>query len=150
LIRAVARHTIPIAIVLAATSAAALAATDEIAEAWSTRADRAAKRLTQPGLDACDVAYERAFQRAKENARPPFRVFELAVEISGQTLRASYSYRGGRIAAFELISLPAGWIGRQRASSKTLSILVGPANCALDFCTSDPLIAGPCPGDTPE
>ena len=68
MIRAVARHTIPIAIVLAATSAAALAATDEIAEAWSTRADRAAKRLTQPGLDACDVAYERAFQRAKEDA----------------------------------------------------------------------------------
>ena len=112
MIRAVARHTIPIAIVLAATSAAALAATDEIAEAWSTRADRAAKRLTQPGLDACDVAYERAFQRAKENARPPFRVFDLAVEISGQTLRASNSLarvdeRGNRQTA-DLIELGCG------------------------------------------
>ena len=145
-----ARYAVPILVVLAATSVVTLAERDEIAAAWLARADRAAKRLAEPGLDACDVAYERAFQRPKENARPPFRVFELAVEISGRTLRASYSYRVGKVASFELISLPPGWIARQRVNSKTLSILVAAANCGMDFCTSDPLVAGPCPGDTPE
>ncbi len=147
---AVGRSTVSVLVVLGAIAVPAFAATDEITAAWSVRADRAAKRLTQPGLDACDVAYEKAFQHAKESARPPFRVFELAAEISGQALRVSYSYRGGRLTSFEVITLPSGWIGRQRVNSKTLSILVGSAKCAMDFCTSDPLAAGPCPGDPPE
>jgi hypothetical protein len=65
-------------------------------------------------------------------------------------MRVSYSFRSGRLASFELISLPANWLARQRTGSKTLTILVAPSRCAMDFCTSDPFVAGACAGDTPE
>jgi hypothetical protein len=49
-----------------------------------------------------------------------FRIFELSVDISGQVLGASYAYRDGKLASFQLTSLPPRWMARQRASSKTL------------------------------
>ncbi len=125
-------------------------ADDELVKSWAKRASTAKKRLAAPGLDACDMAVERAFQRVKESTTGKFRSFGLQVDISGKVLTASYSYRDGRLVSFELITLPGRWIARQRAESKTLSILVPDANCAFDLCTSDPFAAGPCPGDTPE
>ena len=126
------------------------AATDELGRLWLARSETATRHLAQPGLDACDIAIDKAFQQPRERTGEVFRTFDLTVELSGQVLQASYSYRGGNLASFELISLPSKWVARQRAKSKTLSILVAPANCALDFCTNDPFAQGPCPGDSPE
>jgi hypothetical protein len=123
---------------------------DELAKKWAQRADAAAKRLVAPGLDACDIAVERAFKAAKESMKGDFRSFELNVDISGSALNASYSYKDGRLASFELYKLPSRWVARQRVGSKTLSILVADSYCAFDLCTNDPFADGPCPGDTPE
>lgn len=127
-----------------------VAAEDALRKAWLARSEAASSYLERPGLDACDQAIGRAFQKPREIKRGPFRSFELDVELSGQSLRAAYSYRDGELASFELRSLPRGWIARQRSNTKTLSILVGPATCAMDFCTADPFKQGPCAGDVPE
>jgi len=145
----------PVAIILAVllaplTDAAANFSSDQIANSWHQRAQVAAKRLSEPGLDACDSGREVAFQHPRAFVAGILRHYELSVQVSGQTLRVSYSYNGQNLASFELISLPLSWIARQRVDSKTLSILVGPANCALDFCTNDPFALGPCSGDKPE
>ena len=123
---------------------------NQIADAWRQRAQVAAKKLTEPGLDACDRGLELAFQYPKEFMTSAWHRYGLAVQISNQTLYASYTYNSRGLASFELVSLPPGWIARQRVDSKTLSILVGAANCALDFCTNNPFASGACPGDKPE
>lgn len=123
---------------------------DELAKKWEQRADAAVKKLVTPGLDACDIATERAFKNAKESVKGNYRSFDLIFGISGSTLNASYSYKDGRLASLELYSLPSRWVARQRVGSKTLSILVADSYCAFDLCTNDPFAAGPCLGDTPE
>ncbi len=123
---------------------------DQISNAWRQRSLLAAKKLAGPGLDACDRGLELAFQHPKEFMAGTLRTYELTVQVSNQTLLASYSYKGQKLASFELIFLPPGWIARQRVDSKTLSILVGTADCALDFCTNNPFASGPCSGDKPE
>jgi hypothetical protein len=123
---------------------------DPIANAWRQRAQVAAKKLAEPGLDACDRGIELAFQKAKESTTGTIRTYELLVQVSKQTLRAAYSYEGQKLSSFELISLPPNWFARQRVDSKTLSIIVGTANCAMDFCTDNPLVPGSCVGDKPE
>ena len=130
--------------------ATAQPAGDELAKKWAQRSAAAAKRLVAPGLDACDTGVEGAFKAAKESLAGAFRSFELEIDISGNVLNVSYSYKGGKLASFEFYNLPGGWIARQRVGSKTLSVLVPDSNCALDLCTNDPFAVGPCPGDAPE
>jgi hypothetical protein len=132
-----------------ATSSGAASA-DELGTMWLARSEAASKHLAQPGLDVCDIALDKAFQHPREINSGSFRTFDLKVELDGQVLQASYSYKSGNLSSFNLISLPPKWFATQRASTKTLSILVGAANCAMDFCTNDPLAIGPCAGDTPE
>jgi hypothetical protein len=126
------------------------ASPDELGQRWSERSALASKHMAEPGLDACDLAIDRAFAHPKEGRSDPFRSFVLDADVGGQALSVSYSFRQGRLASFELVSLPAGWIARQRAGSKTLTVLVAPAHCAMDFCTDDPFAVGACAGDTPE
>ncbi len=123
---------------------------DQTANVWRQRARVAVKKLTEPGLDACDRGLELAFQQPKESTTGNLRTYDLFVQVSNQTLRASYSYKDQKLSSFQLISLPLNWFARQRVDSKTLSIIVGTANCVMDFCTNDPLVLGPCPGDKPE
>ena len=142
-------HRIPIALFLFFASSTQ-AAPDELAHRWADRSALASKQLAEPGLDACDMALHRAFEHPKQADYPPFRTFDLAADIGDQTMKVSYSYRHGRLASFQLVSLPPNWIARQRTGSKTLSILVAPARCAMDFCTDDPFVLGACAGDTAE
>jgi hypothetical protein len=121
-----------------------------LAKKWAQRADTAAKRLVAPGLDACDMAVERAFEAVKKSIAENFQLFGLQVDISGNTLNAAYLYKDGKLAAFQLYKLPSRWAAKQRVGSKTLSIFVADSNCAFDLCTDDPFASGPCPGDIPE
>jgi hypothetical protein len=119
---------------------------DDIGVAWKLRAGEATKKLSMPGLDACDKALERGFEQFKETASKGERIYWLNIEIGGQTLVANYSYQGTRLSTFVLAALPARWLAVQKPDSKTLSILVGSANCALDLCTNNPFSGGPCVG----
>ena len=143
-------HIVLITLALTASSLRAYAADDELGRVWLARSELASKHLSHPGNDACDIALDRAFAHPREINTRVFRTFNLLVELGGQTLQVSYSYRGGQLASFELVALPPKWIARQRTNSKTLSVLVASANCAMDFCTSNPLAPGACAGDTPE
>ena len=126
------------------------AAPDELGQRWRERSALAAEHLAAPGLDACDVAIGKAFEQPRQTEHSPFRTFDLAARVNGQAMEFSYSFRQGRLASFQLVSLPAGWIARQRTGSKTLSVLVAPARCAMDLCTDDPFVQGACAGDVPE
>jgi len=120
---------------------------DEIGNAWKARAAKAAKNLAGSGLDACDMAFERAFERPKEGTSGSLRVFELTFDIRGKKMVATYSYDSGRLDAFGIVMLPQRWMAVQRANSKTLNILVADEHCAFDLCTRDPFSIGPCRGE---
>ena len=75
---------------------------DEIGNAWKARAAKAAKNLAGGGLDACDMAFERAFERPKEGSSGALRVFELTFDIKGKKMIASYSYEGARLDTFAI------------------------------------------------
>ncbi len=117
---------------------------DAITKAWRTRAALAAKKLAAGGLDACDRAVELAFQRPMSKASGNNRMFLLSIEVGGETMQVGYSYDGPKPGTFVVGSLPPGWTVMQKAHSKTLSVFPGNEKCALDLCTSDPLVEGPC------
>ena len=137
-------------VLLASLSQVASAANDEVGPAWRARAETASRNLSRGRLDACDMALEKAFANVEETNDKPFRSFHLVADVQGQSLHVAYSYRGTSLASFELIALPSPWVARQRVNSKTLSLLVAPARCAIDLCTNDPFAQGACPGDPPE
>jgi hypothetical protein len=117
---------------------------DAIGKAWRARAALAAKKLAGPGLDACDRGVEAAFQHPSEKVSGNQRSFLLTIEVGDQAMMVSYSYEGQRLDSFAIVALPARWFALQKADSKTLTVLLGSGKCALDLCTNDPLIDGPC------
>ncbi len=120
-------------------------AADVLDGAWKHRAQAARKKLSKPGLDACDGAVERGFEQFQMTRSKDERTYSLRIRINGQTMTASYVYRGARLGEFVVSALPPRWLAVQKANSKTLSVLVGDANCALDLCTNNPFSDGPCP-----
>ena len=115
---------------------------------WKARQDLARQRIAKGGLDACDLALERAFEASKEKSEGGWRTYELAVDVEGQVLLAAYRYEGNRFDGFGLVRLPSKWVAYQRADSKTLRLLISePHSCAFSLCTRGPTADGACAGE---
>jgi hypothetical protein len=118
---------------------------DALSVAWKARAERATQKLSKPGLDACDRAVEVAFQTFQASGNDASRRFTITIAIADEMMLAMYSYKGGKLVDFAMMSLPPKWMAHQPADSKTLSVVLadGP-KCAFDLCTNDPFSDGPC------
>lgn len=120
------------------------AAGDEVDKAWKARAERAAKKLAQPGLDECDRAVEVAFQNAKVESKGG-RLYPLEIHIGTERLLVGYHYEGTKLKDFSLYGVPAKWMVHQPVASKTISVVLGDGpRCAFDLCSNDPFSDGPC------
>ena len=105
----------------------------------------AKSRIAKGGLDACDLALEKAFQAAKQTKEKDVRSYNLAIEVDGRVLGAFYRYTGDKLDGFALVAVPSQWVAYQKADSKTLRFVVAPPqNCAFSLCTNGPTADGPC------
>jgi hypothetical protein len=90
----------------------------------------------------------RAFDASTEKNEGGWRTYELAVDVGGEVLLATYRYQGTRLDGFGLVRLPSTWVAYQRAGSKTLRFLLGdPHRCAFSLCTRGPTSDGSCAGE---
>ena len=117
---------------------------NDIDAAWKRRALTATKKLSRPGLDACDRAIERGFEQVKVTRSKDGHTYRMSIEIHGHIMGVAYVYQGNRLGEFVISALPQRWLAVQKTNSKTLAILVNDANCALDLCTNNPFSDGPC------
>jgi hypothetical protein len=148
------RQALPALLVslLAAPVARADEPKDPVEATWRARADLAKRRLAQGGLDDCDTAVERAFQKAKQTKekQKDARTYDLSIDIGGKALVVVYRYEGNQLDGFALVVVPPQFVAFQKADSKTFRFLLGaPQNCAFSLCTRGPTDDGPCAEKTP-
>ena len=127
-----------------ASSHAAPPPDDPVEVTWQSRTELARKRLDKGGLDACDLAVERAFLSHQRSGTGATRRFSLGIEIEDARLIATYEYSGAKLAVFGLLGVPSSWALYQKADSKTLTFLLGKGRCAFDLCTAGPTSEGYC------
>jgi hypothetical protein len=117
---------------------------DALDKAWRARAERATKKLLQPGLDACDRAVELAFQKPK-GAVTSVRTYALEITVGKDTMLVGYHYDGQTLKDFSMFGVPPTWRVHQLTDSKTISVVLkNEPGCAFDLCSNDPFSDGPC------
>jgi hypothetical protein len=122
---------------------------DAVSKAWRARAELAGRKLASGKLDACDRAVEEAFAAAREDNTGKVRSFAMPLKLGGEAALVTYFYSGQTLESFTLGLMPKKWLIMQRATSKTVSIAPIGGDCALDLCTNNPTVDGPCPDDRP-
>jgi hypothetical protein len=118
---------------------------DPVDATWRARKELAQSRIAKGGLDACDLALEKAFQTAKLTKEKEVRSYDLTIEVDGRMLGAFYRYTGDKLDGFALVALPSQWVAYQKPDSKTIRFVVAPPqDCAFSLCTKGPTPNGPC------
>jgi len=118
---------------------------DPVDEAWRARKELAKSRIAKGGLDACDLALEKAFQTAKLTKEKDVRSYDLVIKVDGRMVGAFYRYTGEKLDGFALVALPSQWVAYQKADSKTIRFVAAPPrDCAFSLCTNGPTDDGPC------
>ncbi|MGZ6162424.1 MAG: hypothetical protein ACXWLS_03765 [Myxococcaceae bacterium] len=118
---------------------------DQVDTTWRARKELAQSRIAKGGLDACDLALEKAFKTAKLTKEKDVRSYDLTIDVDGRVLGAFYRYTGDKLDGFALVAMPSQWVAYQKADSKTIRFIVAPPQaCAFSLCTSGPTADGPC------